>query len=131
MLRPYFETSVLALPKNGALVVPVELDFTESTNGGAPEFDLTENLMQIGGTSFIQGIFIDNGANVDNLTLTFANTSNQGFVLRVAGKIQTWQPILTPIGVTRFTASSVVAVARKVQLHLCNFPVMPNMWNVP
>ncbi len=131
MNRPYFATAVLALPKDGALYLPIELDFTTDTNGGAAEFDLEAELMQVGGIGFIQGVFVDNGANNDNLTLTFYNGANQGFVLRLAGKIQTWQPLLIPVGAVRFTALSVVAAARKVQLHLVNFPVMPLMWNVP
>lgn len=130
-LRPYFQTAVLALPKNGALVIPMELDFSERANGGADSYDLSADLMEIGGISFIQGIFIDNGANNDTLTLNFANTSNQGFVLRIAGRTQTWQPLLLPDGAARFSALSVVAALRKVQLHLVNFPVMPIMWNVP
>ncbi len=130
-LRTYFQTSVLMLPTGGHLAMPVELDFTENVNGGAAVFDLEAELMQEGGLGFAQGIFIDNGANNDNLTLTFANTSNQGYVLRIAGKVQTWQPLLVPVGVARFTAVSVVAAARKVQLHFVNYPVAPLMWNVP
>ncbi len=129
MQRPYFETAVLALPKNGALYVPIELDFTEFTNGGAPEFDLEAELMQIGGIGFVQGMFIDNGQNNNTLTLTFYNGANQGFPLRIPAKVQTWQPLLIPVGTARFTASCVVAADRKVQVQLVNFPVMPIMWN--
>ncbi len=131
MNRPYFETAVLRLPENGALYVPIELDFTEFTNGGAAEFDLEAELMQVGGIGFVQGIFIDQGSNNDPLTLAFYNGANQGFTLKLPGKVQTWQPLLIPAGTARFTALSVAAADRKVQLHLVNFPVMPIMWNVP
>lgn len=130
-LRPYFETPVLAIPENGALCVPMELDFSSNANGGADVFDLAAELMQVGGISFVQGIFIDQGLNNNPLTLTFANSANQGFVLRIAGRVQTWQPLLLPVGMTRFSALSTVVAALKVQLHLVNFPVMPIMWNVP
>lgn len=129
--RPYFETGALSLPLNGQLSTPIDLDFTTDTNGGAPVFDLTQELMAPGGMGFVAGIFIDNGNNNDTLTLNFANTSNEGFILRISGKVQTWQPLILPVGSCRFTALSVVAAARKVQLHLVNFPVMPIMWNVP
>ncbi len=127
-LRPYFETAVLSIPQNGMLVIPIELDFTAQAD---LEFDLMAELMSVGGISFIQGAFIDQGNNFDPLTLTFRNSSNQGFVLRLSGKIQTWQPLLLPAGAVSFTASSVVAADKKVQIHLVNFPVMPIMWNVP
>lgn len=130
-LRPYFATPVLSLPENGALVIPIELDFTVTPDGGSPVFDLMADLMSVGGVSFIQGIFVDQGANFDPLTLTFSNSSNQGFVLRLAGKIQTWQPLLLPVGAVSFTASSPVVALKKVQLHLFNFPVIPAMWNAP
>lgn len=130
-LRPYFETAVLSVPENGGLVIPFELDFSSAVNGGREIFDLMAEIMDVGGISFVQGIFIDNGNNNDALTLTFRNTSNQGFVLRIPGKVQTWQPILVPNGMVRFTALSVVEADRKVQIHLVNFPVMPVMWNVP
>lgn len=130
-LRPYFETAVLSMPEAGRLVIPIELDFSTAANGGLPEFDLTKELMDLGGISFIQSIFVDQGNNTDPLTLTFANSANQGFALRIPAKVQTWQPLLTPVGTARFTAASIVAANRKVQIHLCNFPVMPIMWNVP
>lgn len=127
-VRPFFETSVLSIPQNGKLYIPVELDFTVNASS---EIDLMQELMQVGGIGFVQGIFIDQSQNVDNLTLTFHNLSNQGFRLVMPGKIQAWQPILLPVGSAAFTATSVVAAARLVQIHLVNFPVMPLMWNVP
>lgn len=131
MTLPYFKTTALSLPLAGQLVTPIELDFTAQANGGQPIFDLTQELMILGGMGFVSGIFIDNGLNNNTLTLAFANGSNQGHVLRIPGKTQTWQPLLLPDGRCQFTAASVVTAALKVELHLVNFPVMPQMWNAP
>lgn len=128
MLRPYFASAVMRLPENGRLALPIELDFSSDDTA---EIDLSAELMQPGGIGFVQGIFIDNGANNDPMTLTFPNTSNQGYVLRVTGRMQTWQPLLIPTGIARFSAVSVAAANRKVEIHLVNFPVQPMMWNVP
>ncbi len=129
-LRPILRTAVLQIP-DGSIAIPLELDFTTARNGGDDEFDLMAELMQEAGISFVQGIFIDQGNSNDTLTLAFANTANQGFTLRIPGKVQTWQPLLLPIGAARFTADSAIADGKKIQLHLVNFPVMPIMWNVP
>jgi hypothetical protein len=128
MLRPYFASAIMCLPENGRLALAVELDFSASDTA---EVDLSAELMQPGGMGTVQGIFIDNGTNNAPMTLTFPNTSNQGFVLRVTGRMQTWQPLLVPAGLARFRAVSVAAPRRKVEIHLVNFPVQPIMWNVP
>lgn len=136
MMRPYFKTAVLQLPENGALAIPIELDFSTLTNGGADSFDLSQELMDAGGISFVQGAFIDNGLNLNSLVLTFLGPANQGFPLRIPPQTQSWQPILTPFDAARFTALSVAGnnIAGnplKVGIHLVNFPVMPMMWNAP
>lgn len=126
-MRSYFQTAILSVPENGRLTMPLELDFTANAT---VDVDIEAELMDPGGIGSVQGIFVDNQIG-DPLTLQFFNSSNQGYVLRLPGKVQTWQPLLIPAGVCRFTALSVARLQHIIQIALCNFPVQPIMWNIP
>lgn len=128
MLRPYYRAAALQRPLNGRLAMPFELDFSVVK---ILDFDIAADLMNVGGIGFVQGAFIDNGAAREPLTIKFFTPANQGFVLRIAGKVQAWMPLPLPFGSVSFEASLANLSVIKPTLDLVNFPVSPILWNVP
>jgi hypothetical protein len=107
MTRPTQRVNNLAMPANGARIVPVDLDFTAATgsNGAAINFDLVQELEKAE-LDFIQSVFIDNRVNAQPFILTLQGVGGFGYTIGVAPNSQGVFPL--PVeGMAKFAALTV------------------------
>lgn len=115
----FYTPNIPLTPCEGPKAASISLDFTAN---GTYDLDLTNDQAQ-GKVSMIQGLYVDNNANSDTLTITVQG-SNQKIIVK--GNTQGYYPVLCP-NPPKFTFVSSGNV-NGVVVYLLNFPVQPATW---
>jgi len=115
-----FGTYNAVLPKSGPKTYPLVADFRTV---GSFTADLTVQVQQ-GFIDFISGLFIDNSANANTLSILVATTQQK---IIIPAKAQAYMPILAsdaPVVELTTTVNNQLLVPFQV----FNFPVQPAVW---
>jgi len=119
--RPSFGVFNGLTPRDGIpKSMPVQLDFSTLA------VQIVDLLLEetLGGIEFVQGIYVDNSANTNALTLVFGIT-NQRIVIPALS--QGMWPVIAPEK-TYFTCATTATPGLIVMLQLLNVPTAYTMW---
>lgn len=112
-----FGTHNAVLPKAGPIAYPFKLDFTAKAE---QVVDMTPEI-SAGHIDFISGVYVDNGANADALSIEVASI---GQVVRIPAGKQAYMPLLVtdaPMLTMRTTPNNALIIP----FFALNFPVWP------
>lgn len=120
LLGQTFGIANVVVPAGGPKVVPVNVDFT----GVAQVLLDGSALVQQGKIEYLQGVFIDNSTNINNLSLTMSTT---GQVIICPKKSQGYFSIMVP-DPPQIVANTPVGVV--IPMFFYNVPIQPAVWSV-
>jgi hypothetical protein len=115
-----FGIANMVVPAGGPKCVPVNVDFTAVAS---VQLDGQQIVTQ-GRIEYLQGVFIDNSANINNLSLTMS-TTNQ--VIICPKKSQGYFTIMVPDPPQIIAATPIGLV---IPMFFYNIPIQPAVWSV-
>jgi hypothetical protein len=115
-----FGIANVVVPAGGPKVIPVSVDFTAV----ASVLIDGQNIVAQGKIEYLQGVFIDNSANINNLSLTMS-TTNQ--VIICPKKSQGYFSIMVPDPPQIIAATPIGLV---IPMFFYNVPIQPGVWSV-
>lgn len=115
-----FRIGLMQLPEE-YVAAPVVIDFTNDTVF-TKDFEQEAANLRV---PFIQGVYIDNSADANALTLSLDGAPGQ--VVKVKGNTQGFYPLIAPQGPLRITVTSTQAAVKKTLIFL-SMPIMPFQW---
>lgn len=119
-LSQSFGIANVVVPGGGPKVIPVNVDFTVN-----PQVLIDgQNLVSSGKIEYLQGVYIDNSANVNPVSLTMS-TTNQ--VITCPKKSQGYFAIMCP-DPPQITANTLVGVV--IPMFFYNVPIQPAVWSL-
>ena len=121
LLGNTFGIANVVVPAGGPKCVPANVDFS---NAAQVLLDGTQIVTQ-GKIEYLQGVFVDNSANVNNLSLSMSTT---GQVIIVPAKSQGYFSIMCP-DPPQIVASTVQANI-VIPMFFYNVPIQPAVWSV-
>jgi hypothetical protein len=116
-----FGIANVVVPSGGPKCVPTNVDFS---NSAVVLLDGQQIVTQ-GKIEYLQGVFVDNSANVNNLSLTMSTT---GQVIIVPKKSQGYFTIMCP-DPPQISAATVQANI-VIPMFFYNVPIQPAVWSV-
>lgn len=119
-LGPTYGVANVVVPAGGPKVVPVNVDFTSV----ASVLLDGQGIVSQGKIEYLQGVFIDNSANINNLTLTMS-TTNQ--VIMCPKKSQGYFTIMVPDPPQMIAATPIGVI---IPMFFYNVPIQPAVWSV-
>jgi hypothetical protein len=120
LLNQSFGVANVVVPAGGPKVVPVLVDFTSV----ASVLLDGQSIVSQGKIEYLQGVFIDNSANINNLTLTMS-TTNQ--IIMCPKKSQGYFTIMVPDPPQIVAATPIGLI---VPMFFYNVPIQPAVWSV-
>jgi|SRR6185503_4416438 len=121
LLTGTFGIANVVVPAGGPKCVPTLVDFTNSAQ-------ITLDGQQIvsqGKIEYLQGVFIDNSANVNNLSLTMSTTNQQ---IICPKKSQGYFSIMVPD--PPVIIATTVQANIQIPMFFYNVPIQPAVWSV-
>lgn len=115
-----FGIANVVVPAGGPKCVPVMVDFT----GVASVLLDGQAIVSQGKIEYLQGVFIDNSSNINNLSLTMS-TTNQ--VIICPKKSQGYFTIMVP-DPPQIVAATPIGVT--IPMFFYNVPIQPGVWSV-
>jgi len=122
LLGPTFGIANMVVPKGGPKCVPTSVDFS---NVAQVLLDGTQIVNQ-GKIEYLQGVFVDNSANLNNLTL---NMSTTGQNIIVPKKSQGYFSIMVP-DPPQIVVSTTQTNGLVIPMFFYNVPIQPDVWSV-
>jgi hypothetical protein len=122
LLTGTFGIANVVVPAGGPKCVPTFVDFS---NAASVLLD-GQAIVSQGKIEYLQGVFIDNSANVNKLSLTMS-TTNQTII--APAKSQGYYTIMVP-DPPQIIAATVQANII-IPLFFYNVPIQPAVWSVP
>ena len=116
-----FGIANVVVPAGGPKCVPTNVDFS---NAAQVVLD-GQQIVQNGRIEYLQGVFVDNSANVNNLSLTMSTT---GQVIIVPKQSQGYFSIMVP-DPPQIVAGTVQANI-VIPMFFYNVPIQPAVWSV-
>ena len=116
-----FGIANVVVPAGGPKCVPTNVDFS---NAAQVVLD-GQQIVQNGRIEYLQGVFVDNSANVNNLSLTMSTT---GQVIIVPKQSQGYFSIMVP-DPPQIVAATVQANI-VIPMFFYNVPIQPAVWSV-
>lgn len=110
----------MVVPAGGPKCVPVLVDFTAIAS---VNLDGSQIVNQ-GKIEYFQGVFIDNSANVNNVSLTMSTTNQQ---IICPKKSQGYFTIMVP-NVPQMVAATPIGLI--IPMFFYNVPIQPDVWSV-
>lgn len=117
-----FGIANVVVPAGGPKCVGVNVDFSTSAD---VLLDGTQIVTQ-GKIEYLQGVFVDNSANLNNLTLTMSTTGQQ---LIVPKKSQGYFAIMVP-DPPQINAHTTILNGLVIPMFFYNVPIQPMVWSV-
>lgn len=117
-----FGIANVVVPASGPKCVPTSVDFTNVAqillDGSA--------IVQGGKIEYLQGVFVDNSTNLNNLSLTMSTTNQQ---IIVPKKSQGYFSIMCP-DPPQIVAATVQTNGLIIPMFFYNVPIQPGVWSV-
>jgi hypothetical protein len=117
-----FGIANVVVPSGGPKCVPALVDFS---NSAVVILD-GQQIINQGKIEYLQGVFIDNSANVNKLTL---NMSTTGQNIICPAKSQGYFAIMVPNPPQILASTTQAAII--IPLFFYNVPIQPAVWSVP
>lgn len=117
-----FGIANVVVPAGGPKCVPTNVDFS---NTAMVLLD-GQQIVQQGKIEYLQGVFIDNSANANKLTLTMSTT---GQTIIAPAKSQGYYSIMVP-DPPQITAATTQTNGLVIPLFFYNVPIQPGVWSV-
>lgn len=124
-LKAILPSSILTKPTQGFKFCPALLDFTTEA---VITVNLTDELFITAGLDLVQGIFIDNEANANPVTLKFVGGSSEGYRIKCPANAQMWMPVNSPGQSQAMEIECTATLGMSVPVQFVNFPVAPCVW---
>jgi hypothetical protein len=121
LLGPTFGIANVVVPSGGPKCVPTNVDFS---NSGQIELDGQQIVTQ-GKIEYLQGVFIDNSANTDPVSITMSTTEQK---IICPPKSQGYFSILCP-DPPQMIASTPQTNGRVIPMFFYNVPIQPAVWS--
>jgi hypothetical protein len=115
-----FGIANMVVPAGGPKCVPTLVDFTAV----ASVLLDGQQIVTQGKIEYLQGVFIDNSANLNNLSLTMSSTNQ---VLICPKKSQGYFSIMVP-DPPQITAATPIGII--IPMFFYNIPIQPAVWSV-
>lgn len=115
-----FGIANVLVPAGGPKCIPIDVDFT---NVASVILDGTTIVAQ-GKIEYLQGVFIDNSANLNNVSLTMSSTNQ---VIICPKQSQGYFQIMVPDPPQIIAATPIGIV---IPMFFYNVPIQPNVWSV-
>lgn len=115
-----FGIANMVVPAGGPKIIPINVDFTAVSQ---LTIDGTQVVNQ-GKIEYLQGVYIDNSANLNPLSLTMSTT---GQVITAKKQTQGYYPILVP-NPPQIIAATTQGII--IPLFFYNIPISPCVWSV-
>ena len=115
-----FGIANVLVPAGGPKCIPIDVDFTAVAS---VILDGTTIVAQ-GKIEYLQGVFIDNSANLNNVSLTMSSTNQ---VIICPKQSQGYFQIMVPDPPQIIAATPIGIV---IPMFFYNVPIQPNVWSV-
>jgi hypothetical protein len=119
-LNQTFGIANVVVPAGGPKVVPINVDFTVVASVNLDG----QSIVSQGKIEYLQGVFIDNSANINNVSLTMS-TTNQ--VIICPKKSQGYFSIMVPDPPVIVAATPIGII---IPMFFYNVPIQPAVWSV-
>ena len=123
VMHPVFQCFNGLAPNGVPKGIPVTFDFSILTGSPSYTFDLLTEEQQ-GGVEFIQGVYVDNSANANSVTLTFSITGQKLVVPPISQGIY---PVIAP-NALKVSIATTQNAGLSVAIILLNVPMAFSQW---
>lgn len=123
ILGTTFGIANVVVPAGGPKCVPTNVDFSTSADVNLDG----QQIVSQGKIEYLQGVFVDNSANLNTLVLTMSTTGQQ---IKVAPKTQGYFAIMVP-DPPQINAHTTQLNGLVIPMFFYNVPIQPAVWSVP